>query len=518
MGGAAVWPVDAERAAVRLRWVGVLLLLVGVFAAPRAALAHVGSKDVFEQVNAGPYKLFVTVRPPTVIPGVATIEVRSSGAQVDGIRITPMPMTGEASKHPPTADAMVRSASDPAFFTGNLWMMASGSWEVRFEIAGAGGAQMAAVPVPAMALSTLKMQRGLGTVLGLLGLFLVVSMAGIVAAAVRDARLAPGATASASRRRRAVFATVGSLVFMGLAIWGGAKWWNVEAANYSTEIYRPLMMTPMLEGNQLQLEVNSYRPKGDERRASLRSRSNNDFLPDHGHLMHLYAIRWPEMDAVFHLHPELVGKGDFRITLPAMPEGEYRLYGDVVHANGFPETLVANLTVPDSMAGGPLGSEDAEGRPEGVSKGMLGNAYVLPDGYVMVWDRPATVTATTGYAFRFRLIDPAGKAATDMQPYLGMAGHAAFVKVDGTVFAHTHPEGSAAMAAMMLADVSTNGGSMNLPRDMPGMAMDMPMKSEPMSNVVEFPYGFPSAGRYRVFVQMKHGATVETGVFDVVVG
>jgi hypothetical protein len=36
-----------------------------------------------------------------------------------------------------------------------------------------------------------------------------------------------------------------------------------------------------------------------------------------------------------------------------------------------------------------------------------------------------------------------------------MAGHAAFVKTDGTVFAHTHPEGSAAMQAMMLA----NGGS-----------------------------------------------------------
>ena len=33
---------------------------------------------MFEQINAGPYKLFVTVRTPTVIPGVATIEVRTS--------------------------------------------------------------------------------------------------------------------------------------------------------------------------------------------------------------------------------------------------------------------------------------------------------------------------------------------------------------------------------------------------------------------------------------------------------
>jgi hypothetical protein len=33
-------------------------------------------------------------------------------------------------------------------------------------------------------------------------------------------------------------------------------------------------------------------------------------------------------------------------------------------------------------------------------------------------------------------------------------------------------------------------------------------------NTVSFPYGFPSPGRYRIFVQMKHGSTVETGVFD----
>ena len=35
-----------------------------------------------------------------------------------GILITPLPLTGEASKHPPTSDAMKRSADDPAFYTG----------------------------------------------------------------------------------------------------------------------------------------------------------------------------------------------------------------------------------------------------------------------------------------------------------------------------------------------------------------------------------------------------------------
>jgi hypothetical protein len=38
--------------------------------------------------------------------------------------------------------------------------------------------------------------------------------------------------------------------------------------------------------------------------------------------------------------------------------------------------------------------------------------------------------------------------------------------------------------------------------------------SDAVEPTVTFPYGFPSAGRYRIFIQMKHGDTVETGVFD----
>jgi TRAP-type C4-dicarboxylate transport system permease small subunit len=409
---------------------------------------------------------------------------------------------------------MKRSTADPAFFTGSLWMMASGSWQVRFEIAGEAGQQAASVPVSAVALSTLKMQRGLGTTLGILGLFLVVGMAGIIAAAVREARLEPGAVPSPNRRRRAAIVTAGSLVFMALLIWGGAKWWNVEAASYSLDVYHPLKVNPVLAGNVLDLNVSVFHPESNRPDNQRRGRSNNDFLPDHGHLMHLYAIRWPEMDAVFHLHPDLVSAGDFRIALPAMPPGEYTLYGDVVHANGFPETLVSKVTVPANMPGGSPGPDDATAYPQALSGGRLGDSYKLPDGYVMVWDRPSTLTASTAYSFRFHLLDNSGKPASDMQPYMGMAGHAAFVKTDGTVFAHTHPDGSAAMAALMLA----NG---NDATEHVRMNMDMPMaaggQNEPISNTVEFPYGFPSSGRYRIFIQMKHGTTIETGAYDAMV-
>jgi hypothetical protein len=94
-----------------------------------------------------------------------------------------------------------------------------------------------------------------------------------------------------------------------------------------------------------------------------------------------------------------------------------------------------------------------------------------------------------------------------------MAGHAAFVKTDGTVFAHTHPEGSAAMQAMVLANGGEMGGGMG-GMDVAGPIHSGSTGSEIISPTVEFPYGFPSPGRYRIFIQMKHANTVETGVFD----
>lgn len=474
-----------------------------------ASWAHVGSKDVFETVHAGPYTLYVTVRPPNVIPGVATVEVRSSGAAITSLKVTPLPVTGEASKHPPAADVMEASKVDAAFYTGAVWMMAGGTWQVRFDIDGAAGHQQASVPVVAVPLSVLTMDKGMGTILAVLGLFLVVTMAGVVGASVGEARLLPGAEPTAGMVRVKRIATAASLVVMALAVVGGLHWWNVEAAGYSERVFKPAPTTASLTGNQLDLVV-SAAPGRDSRRgpppagpkAEGTKANPQDYLLDHGKIMHLYAIRWPEMDAAFHLHPSLAARQDFRAMLPAMPPGHYRLFGDVVHTNGFPETLLAQVDVPANMSATALDPDDAKAEAAPVSAGILASSFALPDGYRMVWDKPADLTAGTAYSFAFHLVDATGKPASDMQPYLGMAGHAAFVKTDGTVFAHTHPEGSAAMADVMLANESI------------GMEQMARMQMGPVAPDVSFPYGFPSAGRYRILIQMKHGGTVETGVFD----
>src|SRR5207245_11394359 len=91
------------------RFLAILSLLIG---AALPLCAHVGSPDVFYQGNAGPYHLFVTVRVPQVIPGVAEIEVRSSSNDVHTIQVVPLRLTGQGSNFPPTPDPASQSRSE----------------------------------------------------------------------------------------------------------------------------------------------------------------------------------------------------------------------------------------------------------------------------------------------------------------------------------------------------------------------------------------------------------------------
>ena len=103
-----------------------------------------------------------------------------------------------------------------------------------------------------------------------------------------------------------------------------------------------------------------------------------------------------------------------------------------------------------------------------------------------------------------------------MALYMGMLGHAAFVKTDGTTFAHVHPSGSVSMAALMMAEQKSGVQTTDIAgMKMAGMDMSAGHSAPAaLPNEVQFPYGFPTPGRYRIFVQMKHSDTVETGIFD----
>src|SRR5207245_7298932 len=115
----------------------LIWILVAAFVlAPRAASAHIGSPDVFLDARAGPYRVLVTVRPPRAIPGVADVEVLSPANELTRVQIVPLPLTGPGAQFAPTPDVAVRSVDAPSLFTGHLWVMTAGSWQVRVTVSG----------------------------------------------------------------------------------------------------------------------------------------------------------------------------------------------------------------------------------------------------------------------------------------------------------------------------------------------------------------------------------------------
>lgn len=69
------------------------------------------------------------------------------------------------------------------------------------------------------------------------------------------------------------------------------------------------------------------------------------------------------------------------------------------------------------------------------------------------------------------------------------------------------------MAALELANAGPGAGAGAVDGSMPS-GMAMPIAAGALEPEVSFPYGFPKAGDYRIFVQVKRAGQVETGVFD----
>jgi hypothetical protein len=517
----------------------VLLLL------PIQAQAHVGSPDVYYDGYAGPYHLLVTVRPPAVIPGVAEIEIRSATGDISQIEILPLRIIGPGAKLAPRSDVADRSARDPQLFTGKLWIMARGSWKVQINADGAKGKGELAVPIAAVSANTARMQKALGGLLATLGLLLVAGMVGIIGAANRDAGVNPGAAPSPAQKRRGTIAMSSAAILIFAVLVLANFWWKADASENAKLSYKlPQLQLDLQPGNVLQLGLNnpndmSWRPFRSELEDPDRLRLD-DLVPDHGHLMHLFLVSMPDMKSFWHLHPEQLGGASFSVHLPNVPAGHYQVFADIVHHTGFPETQVGELDLsapqPQEVLypkGGEIGCVSghdfsrAENCDDSGASNLTASENVsqLSDGYRMVWERdsaPLKINQATW--FRFRVEDKNGKPATGLEPYMGMAGHAIFIRSDGKVFAHVHPAGSVSMAAVELAQdsgssqVNNESGRGSMP-SMPGMygagseAGASPWRSEGSPWRITFPYGFPKPGDYHIFVQIKRAGLVETGSF-----
>jgi hypothetical protein len=472
-----------------------LALLASILVHAPVVSAHVGSPDVFLDAHAGPYRVLATVRPPRAIPGVAEVEILAP-PEAREVRIVPLPLTGPGALFAPAPDLATPSRDDPRLFTGQLWMMEAGAWQVRVSVDGSLGPGVLSVPVPTLPQATLEMGPGLKVMLFALMVLLCAGFISIVAALGREAGLAPGETPGPRQRRRGRLAGAFATGMVATVVLLGNWWWSAEASSYARYVYKPLEAETSLQpGGRLGIIVR------DPGWISLRR--VDDFVPDHGHLMHLFVVS-PALDRLWHLHPDGSGPA-FEQQLPAVPAGEYELFADVVHESGISETLTGRLQTPD-IAGGPLTGDDSSWTLP--ASGVDAETAPLAGGGRIVWARDQHPLESGKLTlFTFRVEDAAGRPATDLELYMGMPGHAVFVRRDRRVFAHVHPSGSAPMAAMQISERSVGGA--------PGSTEQAHAHARgALPAAVTFPYGVPEPGDYRIFVQIKRGGRIETGAFD----
>ena len=473
------------------------------------ATAHVGSPNVLFDGTAGAYPIRVIVRPPNVVPGLAEVIVRTTAPDVQRIVIQPVFWrTGVAGA--PRGDEMSRIAGTPGggTFSGQLWLMARGSYSVYVTVHGARGEGQVIVPVYSVATGRLGLSAGLTTMLVVLGVALFAGLVTIVRAAVGESLVPPGATLEPARRRRANLIAVVAVPALALILFGGAKWWGAVDAEYRESMFRPPAVDAFVgaNGRTLRLVVHD---------TSAFRAIFSPVAPDHGKMMHLFLIRSPSMDAFAHLHPSQVDSLVFATNVPDLPAGDYRLFGDIMLENGTSLTVSNTVTLTDAPHSTPSDSDDAW-TPSVTAVPAAANAQAsLGHGYRLVWaGGNGALPAKTSLDLRFIVADSAGNPA-HLEPYLGMAGHAVVLRDDGSVFIHLHPMGTVATTAQQIYKARDRGDTTARGRLRPEAFADSSMMPMSFTGALSFPYEFPKAGRYRIWVQTKPGREILTGAFDV---
>ena len=477
----------------------VAIAFFALFADPPAVTAHVGTSDVFLDAHAGPYRLFVTVRAPRVIPGVAAVEILTTTSDVREVRVVPLPLTGPGAQFAPLPDVAARSSDDARLFTSDLWMMTAGAWQVRVTVDGERGRGVLVVPVPTLPQTTLEMSRPLRLMLVAFMAMLAVGFISIVTAAAREATVESGEAPSRRARTRGRIAggVASALVIVVLVL--GNWWWSAEASSYARYVYKPLEATTAV--STAGTVTLSLRDPG-----WIRSRRLDDFITDHGHVMHLFVVS-PTLDRLWHLHPKQTGFGTFEHPMPAFPQGRYEFFADLVHESGIAETVTGRLEVPATA--GAIQGDDSRWFAGTEALQSDASVSVLEDGSRMVWVRDQTPRPGQLTLFTFRIEDAHGAPISDLELYMGMPGHAIFMSKDRQVFAHVHPAGSVSMAVMEIGRRSLTASA-----DVRAASVDHSQHVAALPSTVSFPFGFPRAGEYRIFVQVKRRGRVQTGAFD----
>ena len=187
------------------------------------------------------------------------------------------------------------------------------------------------------------------------------------------------------------------------------------------------------------------------------------FDRQHDREMHLIVVA-RDLSGFQHLHPSRHADGTWAVQLELHAAGVYRAFADFSIA-GKPLTLGADLFVSGEFRPRPLPEPSPRSHAD--------------DGYEVVLRDPDAAEGESALQFE---VHRRGRLVRDLEPYLGARGHLVALREGDLAFLHVHPR-----------DAAVEG------------------------DAVTFDAHFPSAGRYRLFLQFQHEGQVRTAAFTKIV-
>jgi hypothetical protein len=179
-----------------------------------------------------------------------------------------------------------------------------------------------------------------------------------------------------------------------------------------------------------------------------------DFEVEHEKRLHLILAR-RDLTGFRHLHPRMDADGTWSVPFTIAEPGDYRVFADFKH-DGENQTLARDLTVGRTAPEEPL--------PAPASTAVTDTGYRVE---LEAGESRAGEPVEVG----FRVTR--GGEDVAVEDYLGAKGHLVALRAGDLAYLHTHPAGDA----------------------------------------ISFETEFPSEGRYRLFLQFRHGGEVHTAAF-----
>jgi hypothetical protein len=189
-----------------------------------------------------------------------------------------------------------------------------------------------------------------------------------------------------------------------------------------------------------------------------------DFDETHERELHLIVVR-QDLTGFQHVHPTMGADGTWTIDLGVADPGAYRVYAEFQPAGASSSTVLSTVAfAPGTSAASAIGGDARVATVDGFELTLTGD---------LIAGTTSEITVS---------VRRSGDPVTDLQPYLGAAGHLVALRSGDLAYAHVHPIGG----------------------------------FEPGPDL-EFGVEVPTPGTYRLFLDFQHGGVVRTAVFTVVV-